>query len=163
MTRFVTTSRGMYATVPLLIVVLTIIFTLACGADNTTPVPTSETPADSPTTAQETTAGPTDTPGAASTSSPTPAAVATPTASAAPSPRVGPTPAPETDGNPGADTCSDRDIHAGPFAHGSSHSRRDAYTNGCAGSDAHSHCYACSRTHGDTLHRWPPGCQPHRR
>ena len=98
MTRFVTTSRGMYATVPLLIVVLTIIFTLACGADNTTPVPTSETPADSPTTAQETTAGPTDTPGAASTSSPTPAAVATPTASAAPSPRVGPTPAPEPTG-----------------------------------------------------------------
>ena len=50
----------MYATVPLLIVVLTIIFTLACGADNTTPVPAAGTPADSPTTVQETTAGPTE-------------------------------------------------------------------------------------------------------
>ena len=55
----------------LLIVVLTIIVTLACGANNTTLVPTSGTPAASPTAAQETTAGPTDTPGTASTSSPT--------------------------------------------------------------------------------------------
>ena len=82
----------------LLIVVLTIIFTLACGADNTTPVPTAGTPAASLTAAQEATAGPTDTPGTASTSSPTPEAVATPTASAAPAPRVEPTPVPETTG-----------------------------------------------------------------
>ena len=82
----------------LLIVVLTIIVTLACGANNTTLVLTSGTPAASPTAAQETTAGPTDTPGTASTSSPTPEAVGVATASAAPAPRVEPTPVPETTG-----------------------------------------------------------------
>ena len=83
---------------PLLIVVLAIMLSLACLADNTAPVPAAETPADSPTVAQEATAGPTDTPGTASTSSPTPAAVAMPTASAAPAPRVEPTPVPEPTG-----------------------------------------------------------------
>ena len=82
----------------LLVVVPTIIFTLACGADNTTPGPTPGTQATSPAAAQDATAGPTDTPGSASISSPTPEMVATPTASAPTVPRVEPTPVPEPTG-----------------------------------------------------------------
>ncbi len=84
--------------ISLLVVVPTIIFTLACGADNTTPGPTPGTQAASPTAPQEAPAGLTDTPGAASISSPTPEAVATPTTSAPSAPRVEPTPAPEPTG-----------------------------------------------------------------
>ena len=64
---------------PLLIVVLTIMFSSACGTANTAPVPAAGTPVVSPPAAQEPTAGPTE----------------TPTATAAPSPRVEPTPTPE--------------------------------------------------------------------
>ena len=79
---------------PLLIVVLTIGVTFACGADNTAPVPATRTPATSSPAAQEATSVPVGTPGPAPMSSPTPEAAAASTASAVRSPAVEPTPAP---------------------------------------------------------------------
>ena len=122
--------------ISLLVVVPTIIFSLACGADNTTPGPTPGTQATSPTAPQEATAGPTDTPrccihlAAHSGSGGHPHHIS-------PSRTEGRTDASAgTDGNPGADTSSGRNIHTGPFA------------NGCAGADAHIRVYSCAN--GDT-------------
>ncbi len=86
--------------VPLLIVVLAIMFSLACGADDNTPVPAAGTEAALSTAAQEATSGPTETPNTAAAPSPTLSAVASPTASAVPSPTVEPTPTPESSATP---------------------------------------------------------------
>ena len=80
---------------PLLMIVLTIMFSLACGADDTAPVPAAGTTAAPPTAVQEPTAGPTETPTAEAVSSPTPSATAAPTASAVPSPTMEPMPTQE--------------------------------------------------------------------
>ena len=139
-----------YATDPPLIVVLTIIFTLACGADNTTPVPAAGTPPASPAAtpggdrracrnAHYCSRGVADTVSGGHAHR-----ISRSVAQGRTDASAGP------DENPEADICSYRDFHASPFPHCSCDSHGDADTNGYARSDAHAHSSSYSCAHGNT-------------